>query len=112
MKKKKAKSLKDNDQEVTPLEESLDREDALELFLPYRLIELAMLKHTGFIVVVIGADDPCDLERREVLDFAKEQAESKLKSSCDFIDVSDVIVNGQNVLPLRLFTFRKIQNLY
>jgi hypothetical protein len=109
MENKEEKSLNENEQEVSPLKERLGKEDALKIFLPYRIIELVNLKHTGFVVVVMGADDPCDLERREVLDFAKEQAKSKLKSSCDFINVSDVIVNGQNALPLRLFTFRKKQ---
>lgn len=55
----------------------------------------------------IGADDPQDLLSGDVREFANNNAEFKLISSSKLINELDVIVNGQNEIPFKLFTFQK-----
>ena len=107
MVRKKTNSMDNDYKELDFIGYGMDKDDALDHYLPYRLIEIAKLKKMDIAVVQIGADDPQDLLSSDVIEFAKDKAEFKLKSSSKLINESDVIVNGQNELPFKLFTFRK-----
>lgn len=106
-KKKKRELVKDDYKELDMLGYGIDKDDALEMFLPFHIIDIEQCKE--MVTVTIGADDPQDLLTEGVREFAKNKAEFKLNAPSILINESDVIVNGQNELPFKSFTFKNIE---
>lgn len=106
------KPLNDDYKELDYMGYRMDKDDALEKFLPYHVVDIVKFKRTDIVSVLMGTYEPIILLEDDVREFAKEKAEFKLKSRCDFINESDVIVNGQGELAYRLFTFKKYLEHY
>lgn len=62
-------------------------------------------KLNGLYSVVVGADDPMDLQGREAEETAKKHA--KRKGYSDMVDNGEIRTFGQNKLAERKFFFRK-----
>ncbi|MBA2876242.1 hypothetical protein [Thermaerobacillus caldiproteolyticus] len=98
--------VQDDYKELDMLEYGID-DDALNMFLPFYIIDIVKCEEMDIVTVLIGADNPQDLLTDDVREFAKNKAEFKLNAASNLINESDVIVNGQNELPFKLFTFQK-----
>lgn len=64
-------------------------------------------KLNGLYSVVVGADDPMDLQGREAEETAKKHAKRKGYSESEMIDNGEIRTFGQNKLAERRFFFRK-----